>query len=873
MFAAPPRFVISLRRISVAAVAVCLVGALAALVPAGAVSAQSSGVALPPQSQGSCAGEDPIVVGSDAGAQSDIYAAAMLAGVIGSDCIVLAGPRDEPMPADQQARLAAANAGGFVVGGAAAVPPEKFAGRTMTSLSGPDRWATARRVGQHAAGVTPDASATQDVPPRINGVAVPPQSQGSCAGEDPIVVGSDAGAQSDIYAAAMLAGVIGSDCIVLAGPRDEPMPADQQARLAAANAGGFVVGGTAAVPPVKIAGRSMRRLSGADRWATARLVGQRAAGDTTVGTPTDQEAIEELFAEAAAQRAEIVDELTRQIRAGNYGIGEDNVLRGPAGFRINLDDCPSGWSDTTGITDAEIRIGYSLAQSGFLSDYGLIGTGMANYFEWVNANDPVASRQIVLISKDDAYIAQRTIDNVDALIKSENVLSITTLGTPNTLATYDRINDECIPHPFAQSGHPAWGDPVAHPWTTGLQMAYNTEAILWGTWIEKNLTGKLPVSVAAIVMDNDFGLAYETAFEKWVEAHPEVVSSFTAVRHDPAAPSLAAEMRAVAGANPDVYISMTAGSPCLLAIQEAASSGLTASITANSGAMFTASVCKGIDQFLRPAGNAADGWLIVGGGAKDSTDEHYADEPFNEFVNENLEDADLDPEDSLHGTGYLFAYPYVEALRIAAELPDGITRTNLILAVRSLDIDHPMYLDGIRFTLSGNSDAYPIEGSDISQYDSGSETWGTPTEIIGIDGQTPNCSWSFVIQRCASLTEERLTTLAAHFSVDADEEDNAASVSARAHRAGEEAIEGSLKPGYWQITADSLCLYYDRDLEDWRLPTRRGSGWIGVNGNGAEVDSATRIRLEHGDTVQLATYGGGASGPYRCELNWVADLD
>ena len=124
----------------------------AALAPAEAVSAQSAAVALPPQSQGSCAGQVPIVVGSDAAAQSDNYAAAMLAGVIGSDCIVLAGPRDQSMPADQRARLQAADGGGFVVGGPAAVPTTKIAGRAMTRLSGADRWATARLVDRRAAG-------------------------------------------------------------------------------------------------------------------------------------------------------------------------------------------------------------------------------------------------------------------------------------------------------------------------------------------------------------------------------------------------------------------------------------------------------------------------------------------------------------------------------------------------------------------------------------------------------------------------------------------------------------------------------------------------------------------------------------------------
>lgn len=470
--------------------------------------------------------------------------------------------------------------------------------------------------------------------------------------------------------------------------------------------------------------------------------------DENQAAAPDLSTIEGLFAHAATQRSKIVTELTAKINADTYGVDSNNTLRGPAGFRIDLDDCPSGWSDTTGITATEIRIGYSSAQSGVLGAYGLIGTGMANYFDWVNANDPIAGRQIVLISKDDAYSAQRTIDNVDAFIKSENVLSITTLGSPNTLATYDRINDECIPQPFAQSGHSAWGDPVNHPWTTGSQLAYNTEAILWGAWIEKNLTGKLPVRVASVVMDNDFGLAYETAFAEWAEAHPGIVSSFTPVRHDPLTQSLASEMQAVAQANPDVYISMTAGNPCLLAIQEAGSSGLIASIEARDGAMFMPSVCRGIEAYMKPAGAAADGWLVFGGGSKDGTDPRYADEPFIEFVNENLEDAGLDTSISLHAIGYLFGHPYVEALRIAAELPDGVSRTNLILAVRSLDISHPMYLDGIRFRLNGNADAYPIEGSDVLRFDVGTQSWGAPIEVINVEGQTPNCAWNHSARGC-----------------------------------------------------------------------------------------------------------------------------
>ena len=91
------------------------------------------------------------------------------------------------------------------------------------------------------------------------------------------MVGSDEAAQSDIYSAVTFAGVIGTTCIVLAGAHAEPMPAAQRARLDAADPGGWIVGGLAAVPAAKTAGRDMVRLAGQDRWHTARLVGAVAA--------------------------------------------------------------------------------------------------------------------------------------------------------------------------------------------------------------------------------------------------------------------------------------------------------------------------------------------------------------------------------------------------------------------------------------------------------------------------------------------------------------------------------------------------------------------------------------------------------------------
>ena len=284
-----------------AAIAAAL--AVSVLVLPAAVSAQSSGAYLDgaePWTESDCAGEVPIVVGSDAKAQSDIYSAVTLAGVLDTDCVVLAGPRDGDMPADQRARLdAAADEGGYVLGGTAAIPNSKVAGRDMTRLGGATRWETSRLIGSRARALAengePGATGALDMTltapsdvrqPGVFLEGAEPWIASDCAGEVPIVVGSDAKAQSDIYSAVTLAGVVGTDCVVLAGPRDGDMPAHQQTRLAAAESGGYVLGGTAAVPTAKVAGRDMTRLGGATRWETAQLVGRRASGDSTTGTST-----------------------------------------------------------------------------------------------------------------------------------------------------------------------------------------------------------------------------------------------------------------------------------------------------------------------------------------------------------------------------------------------------------------------------------------------------------------------------------------------------------------------------------------------------------------------------------------------------------
>lgn len=447
--------------------------------------------------------------------------------------------------------------------------------------------------------------------------------------------------------------------------------------------------------------------------------------------PTSIEEWEALWAE---ERAAIVE----RIESEGMGINDANVLVGPSGFEIDLNECPADWSETEGIEDS-IKIGYTTPLSGNAAAYGNLAGGMETYFDYVNANGGIGGKPIELIVKDDAYVAAQTIELVDELLQADNPFMITTLGSPNTLATWDTLNANCVPQPFVQAGHPAWGDPENHPWTWGLQMSYSTETVFWGEWMKANMADKLPVKVAALVADNDFGKAYEQTFQRWVDNNPDVVSEFIHVAHDFAAATVTNEMTTISASDPDVFIAMTGGNACLLAIQEAGNNGLTES----ADELFMPSVCKDPNAFLVPAGDTGDGWLIVGGGVKTTTDPQYIDEPWIAFANETMSEAGIDTSVGLYGTGFIqFAWPYVQAMLIASELEGGLTRTNFVLASRTLDMTHPITLDGIKFAMNGNDDPYYIEGTDFARYDAAGETWVPEGGIVDLDGQSGACPWS-----------------------------------------------------------------------------------------------------------------------------------
>ncbi|MEL7210984.1 MAG: hypothetical protein AAGK32_22595, partial [Actinomycetota bacterium] len=130
-------------------------------------------------------------------------------------------------------------------------------------------------------------------------------------------------------------------------------------------------------------------------------------------------------------------------------------------------------------------------------------------------------------------------------------------------------------------------------------MAYATEVDLAIGHVADTWTGSSPPRVAALVIDNEFGHGVLEATEA---ALGSVLpgAELVIMHHDPASPILDTEVVSLLESDPDVFLALTAGNPCLLAIQEVGAA------LDQPDLRFLLSPCHDPNAFLIPAGPAAD---------------------------------------------------------------------------------------------------------------------------------------------------------------------------------------------------------------------------------------------------------------------------
>ena len=479
---------------------------------------------------------------------------------------------------------------------------------------------------------------------------------------------------------------------------------------------------------------------------------------TTMAAKPEPKTMDEWEKLWTAERAAVV----KRIKDNKWGLSADGkTVTGPEGFTIDVSKCAVGWSNTEGLTDTAFKVGGTLALSGTLADYGNYGksidTLLAYYGDKGAFKDSNGkTRKAVYIQKDDAYDPAKTIPLVDELLDSEKAFAIWTLGTGPTMKTYDKLNQRCVPDLIAMTGHPAWADPINHPWTSGAPVpSYTTETQLWGTFIEQRL-GEFPtdkkVVVCALVMNNDFGKVYDAGFRSYVAQSAKLKDrvEFVTETIEPTAPTITDPMTTLGSKNCAFYIAMTAGTSCTQSVVEAAQNGMKEKVKY----LFQPLTCAGTSFISKEKvggdGTASKGWHMFNPGIKDIKDPTLSADPWMVFIKDLLTKKGIDPNSSSSlGNGFGYAWPFVQTLLVAQELPGGLTRTNLVVAHRTLSMTPPTHLYGIKLEMNGNKDAYLIEGGQFAVFDSTKQVWELEGSRIDLNGKSSLCAWSQSTSKCS----------------------------------------------------------------------------------------------------------------------------
>ena len=315
---------------------------------------------------------------------------------------------------------------------------------------------------------------------------------------------------------------------------------------------------------------------------------------------------------------------------------------------IDAANCPS--DPTTGINGDTIKLGTSLPQSGLYSAFAEILRGEEAYFSYLNEElggvEVAGSKyKIELVNKDDEYLADKTVANVNALINDDKVFALfNVVGTKNNLAIRDLVNEQCIPDLFAGTGSPAWGNPD-FPFLIGSELVpYPLEMKAFFDYLQEN---KPDAKVAILRASDDFGRSYADTFKSLAEG-----SNITVVKEETYNPEqfdTKSQITSLAATKADALIVGATLLACPDAIKNVDAAGWKPII-------YMSGTCTS-KTLMTMASPAGDGVLSVGP-LMDPANPMYADEASMKLYKEKIaqyEPAEVDPSNGIVAYGWTTA--------------------------------------------------------------------------------------------------------------------------------------------------------------------------------------------------------------------------
>lgn len=364
-----------------------------------------------------------------------------------------------------------------------------------------------------------------------------------------------------------------------------------------------------------------------------------------------------------------------------------------------------GVQETPGITDTTIRIGISVPLSGPVSDAGTAQLGGAKaFYEAVNAAGGVTlsdgkTRTIELIAYDDGYEPGRSAQNFRRLVEQDGVLAVVGgLGTAQNAAVLPVAKDLGVPQVFVASGASMFStNPTENPWTIGWQPTYESEG---EALAQAAVALDRPVTVAVIRQNDDLGNAFLNGFRRGIEGS-QVTILDEIQTYEAADTTVDSQITTLAATNADVLLSA-------VAVVRLQVSALTKARELGwNPIVLLPGFTQGFSTVLQPSG--ADTFfdeIYSTGFVKIPSDPQWSSDPAVVEFLDRMEQYSPEANANIPNAvwGYATAATFVHAL----EAMDGLTRQDLMDAVRSLRADDiPMLLPGVSVDATV-TDAAPV---------------------------------------------------------------------------------------------------------------------------------------------------------------------
>lgn len=373
--------------------------------------------------------------------------------------------------------------------------------------------------------------------------------------------------------------------------------------------------------------------------------------------------------------------------------------------------------ETPGITGTQILLGQTMPYSGPASSYAPIGHVEGAYMDFVNAQGGINGRKIKLLSLDDSYSPPKAVEDTRQLVESDHVAAIfQQLGTPTAVSTRRYLNQRKIPQIFVASGATLFGDYKQYPWTIGWQVSYHTEGYVYARYI---LEQKPDAKIGMLYQNDDSGKDFSKGFRDGLGAK---VSQLVSVQsYEVTDPTVDSQVNALHQAGVDALF--VASVPRFTALALRAVTGL-----GWKPLYVIASVGSSVASGINPVGPEHAIGLITGAYMKDPSDPQWESDPgykdWLAFMRKYRAGSELNDINNVYG--YCAAQTLIPVLKQCGE---DLSRANIMRQATNLDIQLPMFQNGIRFTTTA-SDYYGIKKLRLQRFDG--KGWVPFGEPIGV---------------------------------------------------------------------------------------------------------------------------------------------